>query len=366
MQGGVGDFTGALASVLAQQDHKISILTDQRGYDTLRYVHNSPIIKRWDWQSLTVARDWARKRQPEVVNLQFETAAYQMSAWVHLLARAIAPIPLVTTFHDLHAPYLFPKAGTFRRGVMNYLTRHSAEVIVTNPEDAATLRGRGFSHINEIPIGSNIPVNPPPGYERGRWRATHFGTDDHFIIGYFGFMNASKGVDELLRALRYVLDQGISAKIVLIGGRTGSSDPANAAYAEQIQFIIQSLKLEAHVIETGFADAAAVSGHLLACDVVALPFKDGVSYRRGSFMAALVHGCAILTTPPVVPYPLLEKAVAYAEPEPRQLAEALVNLARDPAHRETLGSNARALAPEFDWETIATRTADIYLQALHL
>ncbi len=366
MQGGVGDFTGALANALAAQDHQVSLLTDVRGNKNLAGVHNSSVIKRWGWQSLTVAREWATKRQLDVVNLQFETAAYGMSPWVHLLARAVHPIPLVTTFHDLHAPYLFPKAGTFRRGIMNYLARHSAQVIATNPEDAANLRGRGFNHVTEIPIGSNIPVNPPNAYDRVAWRHEHFDSNsDQFIIGYFGFMNASKGVDELLRALRYVLDKNIPAKVVLIGGRTGSSDPANAAYAEQIQFIIQSLKLDDSVIWTGFADAESVSGHLLACDVVALPFKDGVSYRRGSFMAALVHGCAILTTLPAVPYPFLENSVSYSDSEPAKIAEGLIQLAHDPGLRTRLSSNARTLAPQFNWETIASRTADVYARAIH-
>jgi glycosyltransferase involved in cell wall biosynthesis len=365
MQGGVGDFTGTLAEALAAQGHAISILTDARGNKTAAYYHNSPVIRRWGFGTLSTVREWVSKRRVEVVNLQFETAAYAMSPWIHLVARAIHPVPLVTTFHDLHEPYLFPKAGVFRRGLMNYLARHSARVIVTNPEDAATLRGRGFNHITEIPIGSNIPVNPPIGYDRIAWRREYYQAEhDQFVIGYFGFMNASKGVDELLRALYHVRERNASAKLVLIGGKTGSSDPANLSFAEHLQFIIQSLNLQEMIIETGFADPRAISGHLLACDVVALPFKDGVSYRRGSFMAALAHGCAILTTPPAVPYPLLENVVTYSPPDPEKLAAALIDLANDPVRRAQLSSTARSLAPHFNWETIAAHTADVYRQAV--
>jgi glycosyltransferase involved in cell wall biosynthesis len=39
-----------------------------------------------------------------------------------------------------------------------------------------------------------------------------------------------------------------------------------------------------------------VSAHFAASDICVLPYRDGVSFRRGTFMAALAHGKAIVTT----------------------------------------------------------------------
>ena len=48
-------------------------------------------------------------------------------------------VPIVSTFHDLLVPYLFPKAGPLRWKVVEYLARRSDAVIVTNEEDRARL-----------------------------------------------------------------------------------------------------------------------------------------------------------------------------------------------------------------------------------
>src|SRR4029078_5475910 len=59
------------------------------------------------------------------------------------------------------------------------------------------------------------------------------------------------------------------------------------------------LGLEPLVRLTGPLPPSAVSAYLQACDAIALPSDEGASFRRGSLLAALEHGCAVVTTPPV-------------------------------------------------------------------
>src|SRR5262249_30002630 len=137
-------------------------------------------------------------------------------------------------------------------------------------------------------------------YDRRAYRQKQSIPDDALLVGYFGFLNASKGVENLIEAARIGIANGLNLHVLMIGGRTGSSDPTNSAYARRIETMISSAGLNLRFHWTGFVDDSHASGYLNACDLLALPFKDGVSFRRSSFMVGLAHGCAIITTTPTV------------------------------------------------------------------
>ena len=181
----------------------------------------------------------------------------------------------------------------------------------------------------------------------------------------FGFMNATKGIDTLTEAL--AVGNGLNVRLLIVGGRTGSSDPTNVAYANEIDRLIEQRALQTRIQWTGFVDDPQVSAALSACDIIALPYKDGVSLRRGTFMAALTHGCAIITTQPQVKLPELKDHVnvlLVPANSPQHLAAGIRELAENPALRTQLQSNARALAANFTWDRIATRTAEFYQQVI--
>ena len=50
-----------------------------------------------------------------------------------------------------------------------------------------------------------------------------------------------------------------------------------------------------------------MSAHLAAADLMVMPYRDGVSLRRGTLMAVLAHGRPLLTTAPAAPTPELRQ-----------------------------------------------------------
>jgi glycosyltransferase involved in cell wall biosynthesis len=142
----------------------------------------------------------------------------------------------------------------------------------------------------------------------------------------------------------------------------GSSDPTNRAYADKVERLIAELGLTERVHWTGYASPTQVSAALLATDVCVLPYRDGVSFRRGTLLACLAHGRAIVTTRPKVPLPQVQdrKIVLLVEPQdPEGLAHAVTQVSTDPDLRTQLQRGARTLAAEFTWESIAHRTAAV-------
>jgi glycosyltransferase involved in cell wall biosynthesis len=394
MQGGVADFTRALGMALVELGHTVHVLTDRQGTgDPADGLHVTPAVANWNRASLRGVGQWAQEHRLDVVNLQYQTAAYNMAPLIHLLPRLIQQVPFVTTFHDLRVPYLFPKAGPLRDWWVLRLARDADAAITTNIEDTQGLeRAGGVPRIACIPIGSNITGALPPNYDRAAWRARLGVQPGETLIAYFGFLNRSKGVDVLLKALAEAhtvgcgeptpaqdnqpLNRSVSGRftkkahtpgsplrLVIIGGRTGASDPTNAAYADEIDALAASLGLADRLHWTGFVEAAAVSAYLTAADCCALPFMDGVSFRRGSLMAALAHGCPIITTAPTVPDPLLvDRTHGWLVPpgDVPALADALRILAADADLRDRLATGARDLYRHFTWESIAAHTADLF------
>jgi glycosyltransferase involved in cell wall biosynthesis len=384
MQGGVGAFSRELASALVQQGHRLYILTDVRASDSAEPgIEIEGIRGGWNRASLIQARRWARSNRLDMINIQYEAAAFQMAPLVHwlptLLRRASLLNPLsisregrlcrqviVTTFHDLLVPYLFPKAGRLRYRALLMLARGSDGIIVTNRQDEQQLGAEHrIKHLRRIPIGTNVRAQTPRDYDKDAWRSRLDVPTGAILVGYFGFLNASKGIETLLEGFAKAIAQDMNAYLLMIGGRTGSSDPTNVAYARQIDTMIEHLGIQDRIRWTGFTDDAEVSGHLYACDVLALPYRDGVSFRRGSFMAAIAHGCAIITTEPQVPLPELQDGVnvrLIPPDSPDAMAAAIRTLAADPDLRSRLQANARSLSGCFTWEQIAAKTAAFFVE----
>lgn len=377
--GGVGDYTRCLGQTLTTHGADPLALTihDERmavyAPGAAEPVAAAPIGVRpaaWSWgcwRDIIAAIDRLR---PAVLHIQYQTGAYAMHPAINLLPWRLHHLPgrpaVAVTFHDLLEPYLFPKASLLRRYVTRRLAADADAVIVTNAADAAVLQQTGAwgerTATTLIPIGSNIAVAPPPDYDRRAWRDRLGVRPDQALVAYFGLLSASKGVDLLLEAIATGREQP-PARLLLIGG--AATAPQDRAYAAAVAAQIERLGLRDRVIITGTIDAPTVSAHLLAADSVALPFRDGASFRRGSLLAALSHGCAVITTSG----PAASGALALRDgvnalltpPGDRAaLGAALARLAANPPLRARLGAAARDLAAHFGWDAIARQHIRLY------
>jgi len=372
-QGGVGDFTRELGRALAALGHEAHVLTSAS-----RITHhaspNAVIVHRsihgWGWRCWRDIFHLDDALHFNVLNVQYQAAAYRMHPAINLLPwrlrRRRKPPVVVVTFHDLKVPYLFPKAGPLRWQVILALARWADGVIVTNREDELRIANceLRIPNLVRIPIGSNIALCLPDGYDRDVWRVRWGLRPDDLLLGYFGFLNERKGGEDLIETLAALVAQGLAAHLLLIGGRVGSSDPTNRAYAEQVDRLIVERGLAARVHRTGFVSPEEVSASLMAVDVCVLPYRDGVSLRHGSLHACLAHGRPIVTTYPAVETPELrdgENVLLVPAQDVEALADGVARLWwAGSAARQRLEQGAATLAREFTWKRIAERTLAFY------
>lgn len=383
-QGGVGDFTREIAHALGDLGHEVHVIAHvnarpegfPKPFGSLTVY---PVIASWNLQSLISIRRLARQLQLDILNIQYQAAAYGMTPPIHFLPLA-AGVPCVMTFHDLRVPYLFPKAGALRWQAIMLLAKTSAGVIVTNPEDRLTLEKNLWNaddaesalknadrKLVEIPIGSNIKVNPKlqTSNSKSGTRRKYGISEDDLVVGYFGFLNVSKGGETLFKAIAQL--PITNYKLLLIGGRTGTSDPTNQAYAEQLDALASELGISNRIISTGYLSPEDTTSAFFACDMMAMPYEDGASFRRGTFIACLAHGMPTITTQPSTLLPQLkhgENIYLIPTRDDSALAKAIMILQNDSILRERIARGALALSEQFTWDKIAKRTAEFFERVL--
>lgn len=428
LPGGVGDYTARLADALAARACAVRVLTSRAavrrawlgGAGPGRHVQ--PIAGRWGWSALPAIA--AASTGCALVHLQYQTAAYGMHPAITLLPlvlhRLRPGLRVMTTFHDLLPPYLFRGAGPLRHLPAALLAAASHRIVLTTPQalDAPPLRllcrlAPGLRRkVWLIPIGSNLPEDPPPDYDRAAWRARLGVGAAAPLLGFFGFHHPTKGLPTLLRALAHPALRGV--RLALIGAPAGASDPTSAAHATQLDRLAAALGLGDRIVRTGFVAPEEAAAYLLAVDLCVLPFAEGASYQRGSLIAALALGVPVLTTSSprllgtlqtaaeetqlprrspamhkgssagprrLVPHlrssssPWTERGLGGEVPprlvhgvhawlvppdDPAALAVAARALLDDGALRARLGAGARELARSFRWERIAAAHLAMY------
>ncbi len=382
MEGGVGAFTNELAKALSGLGHEVHVITDRRARPAdaqrdfwnprdphqLAHAHLHPRVNRWWWSAVGAVVDVLLRYDLDIVNIQYQASAFDMRVpAVNLLPWRLRGLsPTAVTFHDLRHPYLFPKAGRLRDWFVHYLARSAEGVVATNREDHDKLLALGVApdRVRQIPIGSNVTARQPSGSQIEAVRARLGLTGGSCLLGYFGFINPSKGPDNLVRALAE-LEEGYH--LAFIGGKVGSSDPTNRAYLANIEALINELGLVDRVHWSGYLKEHELSAYLNACDIMVMPYRDGVSLRRGTLMAILAHGRPLITTrPPVNEAALVHGQNVWFTPvdDLPALSHAIRTLAGDESLRHELGLGARETATRFSWDKIAAETAGFYRELI--
>jgi glycosyltransferase involved in cell wall biosynthesis len=344
--GGVGDYTARSRNALEQAGWLTAVASRQQ-------------VRRWNAGALV----WLLRHLPRrgIVHIQYQAAAFDLLGDICLLpvlVRRFRPsLCTATTFHDARVPYLFPHAGGLRSAAVQVLARTSDAVIAADQRDLRVLGGPSPRHYH-IPIGANVECEPPPGYSREAFRSKLGLAAQDLAVVYFGTFNTSKGVDLLLDAFERILAAQPKARLLLLGGAAGASDPTDRLSAAHVQSRIS--RLGATLVRSGWLEPRHVSAYLLASDVALLPYVDGASARRGSLLACAAHGVPIVSTQPagaeVADY--VDAVAANAQ----DLSEAVMRAWRDPA---ALRAASTALAERVSWPRIAARHIEVYERLLY-
>ena len=295
---------------------------------------------------------------------------YWLSGLVALRLRDQWGIPFLQMFHTLGkmknkvAANEEERASERRIATEYLLMREADRIVAGSPMDEQHM-------VQEYDINPERVVVIPPGvdtthfYPRPRRAARQrVGVpEDTFMILYVGRIEPLKGLDTLLRAIKYLSHQCCSLQeitVVIVGGDTGSQGARNAEMRRLLD-LRDRLGLQGLVTFLGKRGQEVLPDYYSAADVVVMP-----SYYESFGMVALE---AMACGTPVVAskvggllFTVIDGVTGYHVPSGNALALAqrLEFLKTHPEVRKELGKHAFYIARHYAWSHIGERIEELF------
>jgi glycosyltransferase involved in cell wall biosynthesis len=256
---------------------------------------------------------------------------------------------LALMVHETYFPISDPRSalmGSWQRVQLRALHAIS-DLVFASIESWAELlaQWRPRRPVAHLPVGSNLPDRRS---ERAAAREQIGAGDETMVIALFGSGHSSRLIDYIVAATNSVARE--RDEVVLLNLGAGANAPARVDGGVR-------------VIQPGWLAPGDAARLLSAGDLFLAPFIDGVSTRRGSLMAAMQHGLAVVGTRGPATDGVLSGSGALelvSCGDRKAFARAAVALASDPESRAVFGAAAVALYQrEFDWPVIAARMCEL-------
>ena len=363
---GVGDYTERIVRELRAAGVDIDVFATQAEGGRAR----DGVFKEVpDWRLGTWRRESRSllSRTYDVVHLQYPARYYGFRpdlAFLSLIVRARLPeVPIVVTLHEFRITHPLRKLSSAA------ITVPAARVFLT-AESEKTVFLRWLPWMGEkvriVRLGPTIAVVPVTPERRLQVRAMYGVEEGAGLIVYFGLLHPNKGIEALLSSFAQVHAERPSARLLMLS----FFEPDRIRYHAELKKRTTELGIVEAVIWAGFLPPIAVSEALGSADIAFLPFQDGVSFRRLSFLTAMLHRLPVVTTVGLAGRGELQlidgmnAVLLPADAPPGEFTRRLRLLLDSPRLREAMGEAAGVWAEPFQWGTIIAETLKAYQEVI--
>ncbi len=344
--GGVSDYTRQLACALADAGDDVHVWTpEQAGTPTDPGVCIHPLDGGYGPSALVDLDAGMRKLGPNTrLLVQYVPHMYGCKAmnvpFCAWLASRRRPAPWVM-FHEVAFPVEKGQQlrhnllGRVHRLMARLAARSAERIFVAVPRWEKQLQALTTLHgaVTWLPIPSNLPTRVAPAeVNEARWSL--LADSGEVLLGHFGTYGGAT-TPMLEAALPNLLSRPDRVAVMLGRGSAGFVTALRQRHPRLADRCLARPDLPAH----------DVARFLAACNLLLQPYIDGVSSRRGSTMAGLALGKAIVTNDGPATEPLWRdhRLVALApSADGIGLVETVEQLLLDPNECAALGERAAA------------------------
>jgi len=298
----------------------------------------------WIWGGLTAKGD--------IIHAQW---------WSHVLAPIYFMIlsickvrrkKIVITVHNV-LPHESSKLNRFLNGVI--LPFGDVFIVHTgrNKEALSKIYNISKERIHVIPMGVLFQnsIKKISKKEARKFLAIPPGKN---VILHFGNIREYKGLDILLKALKFVVNE-LEDVILVIAGKPWID-------WERYEKIINEEALENHVIKKlDFIPPSEIEHYFAASDIVVLPYKEFESQSAIGALALPFKKPLIVTNVGGLPDFVKDKRVIAKSNDMEDLARKIIQVLNDEKLLEKLEKDSEELVEKYNWDKIAEKTIELYL-----
>ena len=185
---------------------------------------------------------------------------------------------------------------------------------------------------------------------------------DQKVLVSFGFIQAHKGIDEVIQALGRLGSAHNNTHYYIVGSPM-KEDPTSAEYFVYLKQLVQDLNLSKRVhFEASFVPEDRVNKFLLAADAVIMNYRSTYYEASGAAAKALGAGAAVICSiaPPFARFGSAVFRISSGFP----LEQAIDSVLASSELRNFLQQGARAWAAQHSWKATAKKLTRIYQRLL--
>lgn len=181
----------------------------------------------------------------------------------------------------------FSRARLLRRIAIIPILKYSDRVYVPAQKDREIVSKYANAEVKQAIIGTNISVVSNEIIE-----------DEKVTIAYFGSVYPGKGIEKMLSIWKQIREDDIEDKFryKIIGEIDTDDNNHFQEYHKRVWKWIEEYGLKDVITVTGYVTDEQVSYEIQHSQIATLFYEDGLTLRRGSFLAFLAHGTPIVTS----------------------------------------------------------------------
>lgn len=291
------------------------------------------IFPSWTLKAVLDVRKKYAGQKDVIFHLQYPSMGMGNSIWPGMMPFLFGPSRTFVTLHEFSIFHFLRKAIFLPFLIFS-------KIVFTNDYE------RNFFHrlvpffknrTSVIPIGNNIALaGGAPGREKR--------------IVYFGQVTEGKGIEDYIETLDILSKKNVPHKAMLVGIVLKE----DSAVAKEMYAARDRLGLDLHLGLPG----DDVSRRLQTASIAIMPFADGLSEKRGSALACLKHGLALITRHSEKT-PQWMRECSYHMNSPAHAAEIAAGLL-DGSMPDLSGEKLEREMAMREWPAIAKQHLDLY------
>jgi D-inositol-3-phosphate glycosyltransferase len=381
--GGQNVYVAELAKELAQQDYIIDIYTRRDSSATPEVVHWLPkirVIHVAAGPAEFVAKEDMLQYMPafademisfigrNFLHYNLVHANFFMSALVASEVKRQLRIPYVVTFHALGLVRQAhqKEADRFpaeRLAIEKFIVNDADGIVAECPqdrEDLIQLYDAASEKISVIQCGFN-PCEFYP-IDKAEARSKLGISASEFVVLQLGRMVPRKGIDNVIRSLRYLKSSDKSVRLLVVGGECCGKDVMETPEIKRLTKIATTENVLSHLTFTGREDRDKLRYYYAAADVfVTTPWYEPFGITP---LEAMACGTPVIgSNVGGIKYSVVDGHTGFLVPPdaPATLAKKILQLVTDPSLLKIMSNNAIARAREiFTWQSVASAMTVFY------